>query len=111
MIIVSCGLARHLVVVVDDDHLRLLWWSGNQDYPYGHDDLDDCDDENCDDHDSDDDSDDDDKDDLEHGDEVPPPVGEGGQGAKIDSSKQSRHKPLSEEGGRIINIICLNDKN
>ena len=65
--------------------------------------LDDCDDENCDDHDYDDDYDDDDKDDLEHGDEVPPPVGEGGQGAKIDSSEQSRHKPLSEEGGRISN--------
>ena len=43
MIIVSCGLARHLVVVVHDDHLQLSWWSGNQDYPYGPDDEDDRD--------------------------------------------------------------------
>ena len=35
--------------------------------------------------------------DLEHGDEVPPPVGEGGQGAQVDSSEQSCHKPLSED--------------
>ena len=44
MIIVSCGLARHLVVVVHDDHLRLSWWCGNQDYPYGPYDQDDRDD-------------------------------------------------------------------